>query len=157
MEKKQSVSSPVRYAVLLVVGIAIFTDMFVYGLIVPILPKTALRLAASPAALGFLFASYALALLVAPCDDRSCHAWTNRDCICLAYSGIQSCCPFDRNTCLPNGPLVAHHWRNRHHDRCSPWFISGQRITLEYGIACPPWHRRGKCSCTYSASIVGRD
>jgi DHA1 family solute carrier family 18 vesicular amine transporter 1/2 len=66
MEKDQTVvSSPARRAVLLVVSVAIFTDMLVYGLIVPILPGTALRLGASPAALGLLFGSYALALLLA--------------------------------------------------------------------------------------------
>ncbi len=65
MKENDAVSFRSRYAVVLVVGVAIFTDMFVYGLIVPILPAIALRLGGSPSAVGFLFASYALALLLA--------------------------------------------------------------------------------------------
>lgn len=59
MERRHTHSLPSRRAVLLVVGVAIFTDMFVYGLIIPILPGIALHLGASPAAVGLLFASYA--------------------------------------------------------------------------------------------------
>ncbi|TMF41799.1 MAG: MFS transporter, partial [Chloroflexi bacterium] len=52
-------------AILLVVTLAIFTDMLVYGLVVPILPRYATTLGASQAAIGLLFGSYAVALLVA--------------------------------------------------------------------------------------------
>lgn len=51
--------------VLIVVGIAVFTDMLIYGMIVPILPGYVSQLGVSQTAIGFLFASYALALLVA--------------------------------------------------------------------------------------------
>lgn len=52
-------------AALGVVWLAIFTDMLLYGLAVPILPGRAAALGASESAIGLLFASYALALLVA--------------------------------------------------------------------------------------------
>jgi multidrug resistance protein len=48
-----------------VVVIAIFTDMVLYSLVVPILPRYAVSLGASQLAIGVLFASYAIALLVA--------------------------------------------------------------------------------------------
>ncbi|WP_019419064.1 MFS transporter [Paenibacillus sp. OSY-SE] len=54
-----------QMAALWVVGIAIFTDMLVYGLIVPVLPRYALSLGASQGAIGMLFGSYAAALLLA--------------------------------------------------------------------------------------------
>ena len=43
---------------------AVFTDTVVYSLVVPILPRYADSLGAGPGAIGFLFASYALALLI---------------------------------------------------------------------------------------------
>ena len=49
---------------LCVVTVAVFTDTVVYSLVVPILPRYADSLGAGPGAIGFLFASYALALLV---------------------------------------------------------------------------------------------
>ncbi|NGZ77482.1 MFS transporter [Saccharibacillus alkalitolerans] len=52
-------------AVLWVVGIAIFVDMLIYGLIVPILPVYAEELGASESMIGALFASYAIALFAA--------------------------------------------------------------------------------------------
>ncbi|MHA6533155.1 MFS transporter [Paenibacillus sp. BAC0078] len=52
-------------AALLVVGIAIFLDMLIYGLVVPILPKYASALGASQTEIGLLFGSYALALFIA--------------------------------------------------------------------------------------------
>ncbi len=66
MNIKHSVSlrgSPA--AALFVVTFAIFTDMLVYGLVVPILRRYALSLGASQVALGFLFGSYSIALLLA--------------------------------------------------------------------------------------------
>jgi multidrug resistance protein len=51
-------------AVVLVTA-AIFVDMLVYGMVVPILPHYATALGASQAAVGLLFACYAIALLVA--------------------------------------------------------------------------------------------
>ena len=51
-------------AALVVVTLAIFTDMLLYGLAVPILPGRAAALGASESAIGFLFGSYALALLI---------------------------------------------------------------------------------------------
>ncbi|MEK4327044.1 MFS transporter [Paenibacillus sp. FSL R7-0297] len=52
-------------AALLVVGIAIFLDMLIYGLVVPILPKYASSLGASQTEIGLLFGSYAIALFIA--------------------------------------------------------------------------------------------
>lgn len=51
--------------VLLVIMIAIFTDMLMYGLIVPFLPIHAESLGASQSEIGLLFASYAIALFIA--------------------------------------------------------------------------------------------
>lgn len=50
---------------LIVVTLAIFTDMLVYGLVVPILPSYASSLGVSQTAIGFLFGSYAIALFIA--------------------------------------------------------------------------------------------
>jgi multidrug resistance protein len=50
---------------LLVVAIAIFTDMAIYSMIVPILPQYATELGASQQMIGIMFASYALMLLIA--------------------------------------------------------------------------------------------
>ncbi|WP_311518990.1 MFS transporter [Paenibacillus albidus] len=52
-------------AALLVVGLAVFTDMMIYGVVVPILPQYASSLGASPAQIGILFGSYGIALLLA--------------------------------------------------------------------------------------------
>ncbi|WP_229720342.1 MFS transporter [Oceanobacillus neutriphilus] len=52
-------------SVLLVVTLAIFTDMLLYGMIVPILPDYAENLGISQTAIGILFGSYAAALLIA--------------------------------------------------------------------------------------------
>lgn len=50
--------------VLIVVIIAIFTDMLMYGLVVPFLPIYAESLGVSQSEIGLLFASYAIALFV---------------------------------------------------------------------------------------------
>ncbi|MCK9169390.1 MAG: MFS transporter [Treponema sp.] len=50
---------------LIVVTLAIFTDMLVYGLVVPILPEYAFSLGVSQTAVGLLFGSYAIALFAA--------------------------------------------------------------------------------------------
>lgn len=50
---------------LLVVALAIFTDIFVYAMIVPILPQYATDLGASQQLIGIMFASYAIAFLIA--------------------------------------------------------------------------------------------
>lgn len=50
---------------LLVVTLAIFTDILIYAMIVPILPKYALELGASQQLIGLMFASYAITFLVA--------------------------------------------------------------------------------------------
>lgn len=50
---------------LLVVFIAIFTDMLIYCMIVPILPEYASSLGASQQVIGFLFAAYAVTFLLA--------------------------------------------------------------------------------------------
>jgi len=52
-------------AALLVVGLAIFLDMLIYGLVVPILPRYALSLGATQTEIGFLFGSYAIVLFIA--------------------------------------------------------------------------------------------
>ena len=49
---------------LFVVAFAIFTDMLVYGLVVPVLPSYAQSLGASQTAIGLLFGSYAIALFL---------------------------------------------------------------------------------------------
>lgn len=55
----------VKSSVLVVVILAIFADMLMYGLVVPFLPVHAESLGASQSEIGLLFASYALALFVA--------------------------------------------------------------------------------------------
>ena len=60
--KKQEKLNTNRKKALFVVALAIFTDMFIHGMIVPILPIYAGSLGISQTALGFLFGSYALAL-----------------------------------------------------------------------------------------------
>lgn len=50
---------------LLVVALAIFTDMAIYSVIVPILPQYATGMGASQQTIGLMFASYALMLLAA--------------------------------------------------------------------------------------------
>lgn len=52
-------------ATLVVVAVAIFTDLLLYSLVVPILPGYAATLGVSQAAIGLLFGSYAVTLLVA--------------------------------------------------------------------------------------------
>lgn len=62
--KKQENLNTNRKKALFVVTLAVFTDMFIHGMIVPILPIYAGSLWISQTALGFLFGSYALALLI---------------------------------------------------------------------------------------------
>ncbi|MBU9707062.1 MFS transporter [Paenibacillus sp. AK121] len=52
-------------AALTVVGLAVFIDMLIYGLVVPILPRYADSLGATQTEIGFLFSSYAIALFIA--------------------------------------------------------------------------------------------
>ncbi len=52
-------------AALIVVTFAIFTDILIYGMVVPILPRYATTLGISPTGIGVLFGSYAAALLIA--------------------------------------------------------------------------------------------
>jgi DHA1 family solute carrier family 18 vesicular amine transporter 1/2 len=52
-------------AALVVACLALFTDMFVYGLAIPVLPLLPPVVAAGPAATGVLFGSYAVAMIVA--------------------------------------------------------------------------------------------
>ena len=59
MENKKELSRN-RKAALFVVAIAIFTDMLIYGLVVPILSGYASSLGISQTAIGFLFSSYAI-------------------------------------------------------------------------------------------------
>ena len=63
--ENQTISKQSQRNGLIVVTLAIFTDMLVYGLVVPILPGYALSLGVSQTAIGFLFGSYAIALFVA--------------------------------------------------------------------------------------------
>ena len=62
--KKQENLNTNRKKAIFVVTLAVFTDMFIHGMIVPILPIYAGSLWISQTALGFLFGSYALALLI---------------------------------------------------------------------------------------------
>lgn len=55
----------IQYSVLIVVILAIFADMLMYGLVVPFLPVHAESLGASQSEIGLLFSSYALSLFVA--------------------------------------------------------------------------------------------
>lgn len=57
--------SRVQKASLWVVAVAVFTDMLIYGMIVPILPRYTETLGASQTEIGFLFGSYAITLLLA--------------------------------------------------------------------------------------------
>ena len=50
---------------LLAISLAIFVDTLLYGIIVPVVPRYATDLGASEAQLGFIFAIYSLALLLA--------------------------------------------------------------------------------------------
>ncbi|WP_226001068.1 MFS transporter [Paenibacillus sp. BJ-4] len=52
-------------AALIVVGLAVFIDMLIYGLVVPILPRYADSLGATQTEIGLLFSSYAIALFIA--------------------------------------------------------------------------------------------
>ncbi|HEU4950891.1 MAG TPA: MFS transporter [Holophagaceae bacterium] len=52
-------------AALLVTGLAFFTDMLLYYLLVPLLPRYAATLGLGPMRVGLLFGSYAVALLLA--------------------------------------------------------------------------------------------
>lgn len=54
-----------KSSVLVVVILAIFADMLMYGLVVPFLPVHAESLGATQSEIGLLFASYALALFMA--------------------------------------------------------------------------------------------
>ena len=61
--ENQVISKKMQQNGLIVVTLAIFTDMLVYGLVVPILPGYASSLGVSQTAIGLLFACYAIALL----------------------------------------------------------------------------------------------
>ncbi|MET8778627.1 MFS transporter [Nocardia sp. NPDC004654] len=52
-------------AAVIVACLALFTDMFIYGLAIPVLPLLSATVDAGPAATGLLFASYAAAMLLA--------------------------------------------------------------------------------------------
>ncbi|MCP2319286.1 putative arabinose efflux permease, MFS family [Nocardia amikacinitolerans] len=52
-------------AAVVVACVALFTDMFIYGLAIPVLPLLPATVDAGPAATGLLFASYAAAMLAA--------------------------------------------------------------------------------------------
>ncbi|MFD3445611.1 MFS transporter [Microbacteriaceae bacterium 4G12] len=65
MMESQAKMSRIQKAALWVVAVAVFTDMLIYGIIVPILPNYAKTLGASQAEIGFLFGSYAITLLLA--------------------------------------------------------------------------------------------
>ncbi|MCL6459676.1 MAG: MFS transporter [Gorillibacterium sp.] len=62
---KELVSKRMQTSALVVVAIAVFVDMMVYGMVVPILPQYALSLGATQAEIGLLFGSYAFTLLLA--------------------------------------------------------------------------------------------
>lgn len=63
--KPQLKMSRIQKAALWVVAVAVFTDMLIYGIIVPILPSYAKTLGATQTEIGFLFGSYAITLLLA--------------------------------------------------------------------------------------------
>ncbi|WP_028934097.1 MFS transporter [Pseudonocardia spinosispora] len=57
--------APSSTPAIVIACVAMFTDMLVYGLAIPILPLLPTVVAAGPAAAGVLFASYAVAMLAA--------------------------------------------------------------------------------------------
>ncbi|MEV0027974.1 MFS transporter [Nocardia sp. NPDC050793] len=59
------VSAKSSTAAVVVACVALFTDMFIYGLAIPVLPLLPATVDAGPAATGLLFASYAAAMLAA--------------------------------------------------------------------------------------------
>src|SRR5688500_12182561 len=61
MTPHPSTTSP--RAALLVAGVALFTDLFVYGVAVPVLPLLPAVVAAGPSGPGVRFASYAVAMV----------------------------------------------------------------------------------------------
>lgn len=63
--KKQKQRKTSNKMIVLVIMVAIFTDMLMYGLVVPFLPIHAKSLGVSQSEIGFLFASYAIALFIA--------------------------------------------------------------------------------------------
>lgn len=65
MMNKSESSVKEQKSALLVVALAVFTDMLIYGLIVPILPSYAVSLGISQTEIGLLFSSYAITLLLA--------------------------------------------------------------------------------------------
>jgi multidrug resistance protein len=58
-------AAPPQRAVVVVVAVALFLDMLLYGLVVPVVPAYGASLGATPRAIGLVFATYAGALLVA--------------------------------------------------------------------------------------------
>jgi MFS transporter, DHA1 family, solute carrier family 18 (vesicular amine transporter), member 1/2 len=63
--KQPTGGRPTRSAIAITVAsVALFTDMLVYGLAIPVLPLLPATTAAGPAATGLLFAGYATAMLV---------------------------------------------------------------------------------------------
>jgi DHA1 family solute carrier family 18 vesicular amine transporter 1/2 len=66
-----SSSTTTSRAALLVAGVALFTDLFVYGVAVPVLPLLPAVVEAGPSATGVLFGSYAVAMVaVTPLAGR---------------------------------------------------------------------------------------
>lgn len=62
--KPDGVTKSMQTHALWVVAIAVFADMLIYGMVVPILPHYAESLGASQGQIGLLFASYAVSLLI---------------------------------------------------------------------------------------------
>jgi multidrug resistance protein len=60
-----TISKSKQKSALFVVGLAIFLDMLIYGIVVPILPKYATTLGASQTEIGLLFGSYAVVMFIA--------------------------------------------------------------------------------------------
>jgi multidrug resistance protein len=58
-------AAPPRTGTIAVVAATLFLDMLLYGLVVPVVPAYGTTLGATPREIGALFASYAVALLVA--------------------------------------------------------------------------------------------
>jgi MFS transporter, DHA1 family, solute carrier family 18 (vesicular amine transporter), member 1/2 len=76
--KQPTGGRPTRSAIAITVAsVALFTDMLVYGLAIPVLPLLPATTAAGPAATGLLFAGYATAMLLSPPSPAGW--WTKPD------------------------------------------------------------------------------
>lgn len=76
-------------AALVVACFSLFTDLFVYGLAIPVLPLLPDVVAAGPSATGLLFASYAVAVIaVTPVTGRIVDRYGSRTPLLIGLAGL---------------------------------------------------------------------